>query len=78
MAQYQSIPSSTQAAAGHAGGVIDMSRDYAGVDARWTGKFSEAPVPVTVTAGLAMDYVQEDRQGYNSFTGSAPPPRSWA
>ncbi len=74
MAQYQSIPSSTQAAAGHAGGVIDMSRDYAGVDARWTGKFSEAPVPVTVTAGLAMDYVQEDRQGYNSFTGSAAAP----
>ena len=70
MEQYQSIPAGPQANAGHAGGVIDMSRDYAGVDARWTGKFSEAPVPVTVTAGLAIDTVEEDRQGYENFVGS--------
>ena len=70
MAQYQSIPAATQAAAGHAGGVIDMSRNYAGVDARWTGRFSDAPVPVTVTAGLAVDRVDEDRQGYENFVGS--------
>ena len=70
MEQYQSIPSATQNAPGHAGGVIDMSRDYAGVDARWTGKFSNAPVPVTVTAGLAVDTVREDRQGYENFVGS--------
>ncbi|MEG3001016.1 MAG: TonB-dependent receptor [Comamonas sp.] len=74
MEQYQSIPSGTQNASGHAGGVIDMSRDYAGMDARWTGKFSEAPVPVTVTAGLAIDTVQEDRQGYTNYTGAAANP----
>ena len=70
MEQYQSIPVATQAAAGHAGAVIDMSRDYGGLDARWTGKFSDAPVPVTVTAGLAVDTMKEDRQGYNNYVGS--------
>ena len=80
MEQYQSIPykagptSFPQEVAGHAGGVIDMSRDYAGVDARWTGKFSNAPVPVTVTAGLAIDTVQEDRQGYKNYVGNANAP----
>ena len=74
MEQYQSIPAATQNAAGHAGGVIDMSRDYAGMDARWTGKFADAPVPVTVTAGLAIDTVEEDRKGYNNFTGVAARP----
>jgi iron complex outermembrane receptor protein len=74
MEQYQSIPTAAQNAPGHAGGVIDMSRDYAGIDARWTGRFLQAPVPVTVTAGLAVDGVREDRQGYNSFTGAAANP----
>ncbi len=70
MEQYQSLPVATQAPAGHAGGVIDMSRDYAGLDARWTGRFDNAPVPVTVTAGLAFDTMKEDRQGYENFIGS--------
>lgn len=71
MEQYQSIPAATQQNnAGHAGGVIDMSRNYAGIDARWTGTFHEAPVPVTVTAGLAMDRVEENRKGYENFVGS--------
>ena len=70
MEQYQSIPINTQAPARHAGGVIDMSREYAGMDARWTGKFTDTPVPVTITAGLALDYVQEDRQGYENFIDS--------
>lgn len=71
MEQYQSIPKATQTSnPAHAGGVIDMSRDYAGLDARWTGKFADAVIPVTVTAGLALDYVEEDRQGYESFVGN--------
>ncbi len=70
MEQYQSIPETAQRAAGQARGGIDMSRDYAGLDARWTGRFSNGPVPVTVTAGLAVDTVKEDRQGYENFIGS--------
>ena len=68
MEQYQSIPDTSQAPVGHAGGVIDMSRNYMGVDARWIGKFTDAPIPVTVTAGIALDRVQEDRKGYENFT----------
>lgn len=70
MEQYQSLPIATQAAPGQPGGVIDMSRDYAGFDARWTGRFNNGPVPVTVTAGLAVDTMKEDRQGYENFIGS--------
>ena len=81
MEQYQSIPLKNPAGtvniqenAKHAGGVIDMSRDYAGMDARWTGKFDDAFIPVTVTAGLALDYVQEDRQGYKNYVGNVNAP----
>lgn len=76
MEQYQSIPPNPQAFASHAGGVIDMSRDYVGLDARWTGKFSDTVVPVTVTAGLALDTVQEDRKGYKNYVGTAAAPSS--
>lgn len=82
MEQYQSIPYKTfnqkankfiypQENPLHAGGVIDMSRDYAGLDARWTGKFTELTVLVTVTAGLALDRVQESRKGFKNYTGTA-------
>lgn len=80
MEQYQSIPAKTQnidATPGHAGGVIDMSRDYMGLDARWTGKFTEAPIPVTVTAGIALDRVQEDRKGYENFVGPVDDPTQY-
>lgn len=63
--QYQSIPSAAQINPRHAGGVIDFSRDYYGTDIRWTGKNL---LPNTrVTAGLAFDYMDEDRQGYENF-----------
>ncbi len=52
MEQYQSIPLknsagtiNTQDNSSHAGGVIDMSRNYAGIGRPWSGKFSDAPVP---------------------------------
>jgi len=63
--QYQSIPSATQINSRHAGGVIDFSRDYYGTDIRWIGKNL---LPNTrLTAGLAFDYMDEDRQGYENF-----------
>ncbi|MGE8561935.1 MAG: TonB-dependent receptor domain-containing protein [Acinetobacter sp.] len=63
--QYQSIPSSTQVNPRHAGGVIDFSRDYYGTDLRWTGK--DLLPNTRFTAGLAFDYMDEDRQGYENF-----------
>jgi iron complex outermembrane receptor protein len=81
MEQYQSIPLKNSAGTiniqenpRHAGGVIEMSRNYAGMDARWSGKFSDAPVPVTVTAGLAVDRVEENRKGYKNYVGDVNAP----
>lgn len=63
--QYQSIPKNPQNNARHAGGVIDFSRDYYGTDIRWTGK--DLLPNTRLTAGLAFDYMDEDRKGYENF-----------
>ncbi|MEN8275435.1 TonB-dependent receptor [Acinetobacter seifertii] len=64
--QYQSIPKSTQdASINHAGGVIDFERNYYGADFRWTGK--ELLPNTTVSVGVALDAMDEDRKGYENF-----------
>ncbi|MEB7642536.1 TonB-dependent receptor [Acinetobacter pittii] len=64
--QYQSIPKSTQdASINHAGGVIDFERDYYGADFRWTGK--ELLPNTTLSVGVALDGMDEDRKGFENF-----------
>lgn len=63
--QYQSIPGSAQLNPRHAGGVIDFSRDYYGTDLRWTGR--ELLPNTRLIAGLAFDFMDEERQGYENF-----------
>ncbi|WP_220525842.1 TonB-dependent receptor family protein [Acinetobacter baumannii] len=64
--QYQSIPKSTQdASINHAGGVIDFERNYYGADFRWTGK--ELLPNTTLSVGVALDAMDEDRKGFESF-----------
>ncbi|MBO8215036.1 TonB-dependent receptor family protein [Acinetobacter nosocomialis] len=64
--QYQSIPKSTQDAnINHAGGVIDFDRNYYGADFRWTGK--ELLPNTTVSLGVALDAMDEDRKGFENF-----------
>ncbi|HCQ9884328.1 TPA: TonB-dependent receptor [Acinetobacter baumannii] len=64
--QYQSIPKSTQdASINHAGGVIDFERNYYGVDFRWTGK--ELLPNTTLSVGVALDAMDEDRKGFENF-----------
>ncbi|OCY33212.1 TonB-dependent receptor [Acinetobacter pittii] len=64
--QYQSIPKSTQdASINHAGGVIDFERDYYGADFRWTGK--ELLPNTTLSVGVALDIMDEDRKGFENF-----------
>ena len=58
-------PSTAQMNPRHAGGVIDFSRDYYGTDLRWTGK--DLLPNTRLTAGLAFDYMDENRQGYENF-----------
>ncbi|WP_336040454.1 TonB-dependent receptor [Acinetobacter calcoaceticus] len=64
--QYQSIPKSTQdASVNHAGGVIDFERNYYGADFRWTGK--ELFPNTTLSVGVALDAMDEDRKGFENF-----------
>ncbi|WP_414719009.1 TonB-dependent receptor domain-containing protein [Variovorax sp.] len=72
--QFQSIPPSAQLAATSAGGVIDLKRNYAGLDARWTTRGQLAGRPLEVATGLAYDNLDENRRGYNNFIGSPTAP----
>ena len=68
--QYQSTPVAAQTPATSAGGVIDLGRDYGGLDLRWAHDTQLAGKPLGLVLGLAANVVQEDRQGYNNFLGS--------
>ena len=68
--QYQAIPPGPQASPLHPGGVIALSRNYQGIDARWTFKGQLADTPLTVVGGLAYDSLDERRQGYQNFIGT--------
>lgn len=64
--QYQSIPRAPQLKSSHAGGVIDLTRHYQGIDTRLTHR-GELLVPVTLTAGLDYENMSERRKGYENF-----------
>lgn len=73
--QFLAIPNEPprivpQANPGHAGGVIDLKREYGGADLRWTSKLSLAGRPLTLVGGLSYDHMQEKRKGYENFIGS--------
>lgn len=70
MVQYLAIPPFPQSRPQHSGGVIDLSRRYAGADVRWTSRHQLAGRPLTVVAGVAYDELREDRRGYENFVGS--------
>ncbi len=64
--QYQSIPKSTQEANDNqAGGVIDIELNNYGADFRWTGK--ELLPNTTLSVGVALDAMDEDRKGFENF-----------
>ncbi|MGC5347706.1 TonB-dependent receptor PqqU [Klebsiella pneumoniae] len=64
--QFQSIPRAPQLKPSHAGGVIDLTRHYQGIDTRLTHR-GELLVPVTITAGLDYENMSERRKGYENF-----------
>jgi len=68
--QFQSIPTGPQANATHPGGVIDLVRDYWGIDAHWTHRAELAGAPLTATIGLNYDNLDEARKGVQNFIGS--------
>lgn len=64
--QFQAIPVAPQLSPVHPGGVIDFDRRYGGLDARVTRDFERA----TVTAGVAVERMADDRRGYENFVGT--------
>ncbi|HFD7915958.1 TPA: TonB-dependent receptor PqqU [Klebsiella variicola] len=64
--QFQSIPRAPQLKPSHAGGVIELTRHYQGIDTRLTHR-GELLVPVTLTAGLDYENMSERRKGYENF-----------
>ncbi|MET4579305.1 TonB-dependent receptor family protein [Ottowia thiooxydans] len=72
--QFQSIPPSAQQSPQHAGGVIDLDRDYGGVDVRWRGSFDLAGLPFELAAGLSYDSLRESRSGYENYVGNVQSP----
>ena len=70
--QFQAIPAATQAPPSHAGGVIHLDRDYAGLNLRWHRTDDNvAGGRLAWSAGLAHDWQGEWRRGYQNFVGSA-------
>lgn len=69
--QFQAIPVATQAPTSHPGGVIDLSRDYGGIDARWTMRGRLLGRPANATVGIAYETLDERRQGFQNFVGPA-------
>jgi iron complex outermembrane recepter protein len=68
--QFLSIPISAQASPTSAGGVVDLSRDFGGTDARWTWRGDLAGRPLSWVVGVSYDRQNELRRGYNNFVGS--------
>lgn len=67
--QILAIPPAAQAASTSAGGVIDLDREFHGLDARWSHRFARAPKPTALTLGIGYEALDERRQGYNNFDG---------
>lgn len=74
LTQFQSIPPAAQQSPQHAGGVIDLGRDYGGVDLRWIGAFDLAGRPFELAAGLSYDSLREMRLGYENYLGTVQSP----
>ncbi len=68
--QFLSIPAATQAPPTSAGGVVDLSRDFGGGDARWSWQGMLANRPLSWVVGVSYDRQNELRQGYNNFIGT--------
>jgi iron complex outermembrane receptor protein len=70
--QFQAIPVAAQINPLSPGGVIQLGRDYAGTDVRWTWRAAVAQQPLSVVGGVALDDLNEHRLGYQNFVGTGP------
>jgi iron complex outermembrane recepter protein len=74
--QFLAIPDTAQGTLAsnpsHPGGVIDLDRDYYGMDLRWLGGTTGAR-PLRLTFGMDLEFLDERRQGFQNFTGEPGP-----
>jgi iron complex outermembrane receptor protein len=70
--QFQAIPVGAQANPLSPGGVIQLGRDYAGTDVRWTWRGALASRALSLVGGVALDDLNEHRLGYENFIGTGP------
>jgi iron complex outermembrane receptor protein len=71
--QFQAITVGAQTPSSP-GGVIDLGRTYSGGDAHWTRRMLLAATPLTATAGVSYDALDEVRLGHLNYTGPASNP----
>lgn len=69
--QFQAIPVATQRAATSPGGVVSLGNGYGGAEPRWNYHSQLLGGPWDISAGLDYDLLDEHRQGFNNFIGSA-------
>lgn len=65
--QFQSIPVAPQNNPHQGGGVIDLDRNYQGLDLRYSTEHHLLNQPLRLTAGLSLDQMEEDRKGFQNF-----------
>jgi iron complex outermembrane receptor protein len=68
--QFLAVPVAAQAAATSGGGVVDLARRYAGVEARAWRTLAFAGGPLRVGAGFDLERLDEDRRGFENFVGT--------
>jgi iron complex outermembrane receptor protein len=69
--QYQAIPAATEHAATNPGGVIDLSRNFWGLDTHLLDHRELGGMPLATTFGIGYDDLEEARKGYTNFIGDA-------
>ena len=68
--QFQSIATAPQGSPTHPGGLIDLSRDFGGADLRVSHALRLDSGALKLTAGVSLDRQDEDRKGFQNFTGT--------
>lgn len=68
--QFLAIPTGPQNAATHSGGVVDLDREFSGIDARYTFKTAVAGQLFTLTGGFDYDTMKERRKGFKNVIGT--------
>jgi len=76
--QFQAIPLAVQVARPtHPGGVIDLDRNYGGVDLHYSAQRQFARGTLQLTGGVAYDDLDEARKGYQNFFAASSAGYYW-